>query len=427
MVPKKKDSKKHKKNKNFRKRNSHKRVPINKCHYCKDKIVALPHYCKFCGEKHCDKHLLPESHDCRGLNNDNKKWGGNYIQKNKDYEINPTKIISNVLESYSGNTPKNKTSHIKKKNNYEPQKKHKNKFLFKFFIFIILIGFAYFAYLNFESISSFVNNFGSDKEGSSTKIIDSETLKAFEYVNKYRADSGSQNLIYEEELYEWVKAVAEAKDSNPDSFNTTADFKSLIASRIDTSGMKYSFYTSYFIKGGGLEQFSREFDKKYSARNIIKDDKYNRGAVYCSLDYCVLFVFDNEGGLKEVENNIQPNSQIKVINKEDELITKCKQSYESCKNIATQKYDMSISLIRTEKVNDKSSAEEFYKTWKSPLQYGLKYELGGYSSNNDIENYLPIVLFATKVIGQGGQLPVVLICDSNGNLISSSKSQLLCG
>lgn len=123
------------------------------------------------------------------------------------------------------------------------------------------------------------------------------------------------------------------------------------------------------------------------------------------------------------------NSSGKIIPStyEDPLLTKCKTSYNSCKSIATQKYDISISLIKSEKFNDKSSAEEFYNTWKSPLQFGLKYELGGYSSNNDIENYLPIVLFASKVSGQGGQLPVVLICNSDGNLISSSKSQLLCG
>lgn len=123
------------------------------------------------------------------------------------------------------------------------------------------------------------------------------------------------------------------------------------------------------------------------------------------------------------------NSSGKIIPStyEDPLLAKCKTSYNSCKSIATQKYDMSISLIKSEKFNDKSSAEEFYNTWKSPLQIGLKYELGGYSSNNDIGNYLPIVLFASKVSGQGGQLPVVLICNSDGNLISSSKSQLLCG
>ncbi|MCK9544605.1 MAG: hypothetical protein M0R03_21500 [Novosphingobium sp.] len=112
---------------------------------------------------------------------------------------------------------------------------------------------------------------------------------------------------------------------------------------------------------------------------------------------------------------------------EDSLVTKCKTSYNSCKSVATQKYDMSISLIKSEKFNDKDSAEEFYNTWKGPLQGELKYALGSYSSNNNIENYLPIVLFASKVSGPGGQLPVVLICNSDGNLISSSKSQLLCG
>ena len=39
----------------------------NGCHYCGANIFGMPHYCKFCGKKHCDKHLLPEDHKCPDL------------------------------------------------------------------------------------------------------------------------------------------------------------------------------------------------------------------------------------------------------------------------------------------------------------------------------------------------------------------------
>ena len=44
------------------------------CSYCGKKIEGvLPHKCKFCGQIHCHNHLLPESHDCIGLEEHKKK------------------------------------------------------------------------------------------------------------------------------------------------------------------------------------------------------------------------------------------------------------------------------------------------------------------------------------------------------------------
>jgi len=112
---------------------------------------------------------------------------------------------------------------------------------------------------------------------------------------------------------------------------------------------------------------------------------------------------------------------------EDSLITKCKASYNSCKDVSTQKYDLSISLIKTEKFEDKSKAQEFYNTWKGPLQMGIDTELTLFDFDKKVEDYLPLVLFAIKVRGPEGQVPVVLICDKNGDLVKFSKSALLCG
>ncbi len=34
------------------------------CHFCEVKITDIPYRCKFCGMIFCNKHRLPENHDC---------------------------------------------------------------------------------------------------------------------------------------------------------------------------------------------------------------------------------------------------------------------------------------------------------------------------------------------------------------------------
>jgi hypothetical protein len=44
-----------------------KKAPISgRCYAC-SKPTTLPYKCKFCAGLYCDKHRLPESHDCQGL------------------------------------------------------------------------------------------------------------------------------------------------------------------------------------------------------------------------------------------------------------------------------------------------------------------------------------------------------------------------
>ena len=44
------------------------------CDYCSKKIHGvLPHKCKFCGQIHCHSHILPESHNCVGLEKHKKR------------------------------------------------------------------------------------------------------------------------------------------------------------------------------------------------------------------------------------------------------------------------------------------------------------------------------------------------------------------
>lgn len=137
------------------------------------------------------------------------------------------------------------------------------------------------------------------------------------------------------------------------------------------------------------------------------------------------------------KSSVMPSSQI-TTPQEDELITKCKASYETCKEVSTQKYGLSISLIKSEKFEDYEKASEFYNTWKGLLQGKLVFQLCSTSFADDsgcwnyqedktpIEDFFPIVLFAITTKGPQGQLPVVLVCDSQGSLIEESKNQLLC-
>lgn len=49
------------------------------CDYCGKPTNGYAHKCKFCGQVHCSEHLLPESHDCMGLEyrkqKNSERWG----------------------------------------------------------------------------------------------------------------------------------------------------------------------------------------------------------------------------------------------------------------------------------------------------------------------------------------------------------------
>lgn len=47
---------------------------MTKCNYCGKKIEGvLPHKCRYCGQIHCNNHILPEDHKCAGLEEHKKK------------------------------------------------------------------------------------------------------------------------------------------------------------------------------------------------------------------------------------------------------------------------------------------------------------------------------------------------------------------
>ena len=93
------------------------------CSYCGKKIEGvLPHKCKFCGLVHCHNHLLPESHNCVGLEEYKKRNQGRW----KD-----ASIFSSIKE-YEDEEPEEMINKSKRnKHQISASKKHYKKQNFK--------------------------------------------------------------------------------------------------------------------------------------------------------------------------------------------------------------------------------------------------------------------------------------------------------
>lgn len=65
---------------------------MTECDYCGDEVDGYPHKCKYCGRYHCSKHLLPESHNCEGLEQYKEKNSDRW-RKNLSEAISKTKNV----------------------------------------------------------------------------------------------------------------------------------------------------------------------------------------------------------------------------------------------------------------------------------------------------------------------------------------------
>ena len=75
------------------------------CDFCGKPFEGLSHKCKFCGQVHCSKHLLPESHNCLGLKH--------YKQKSAE------RWKKGILDSFGGHSVSQETHHEKEKEEVE--------------------------------------------------------------------------------------------------------------------------------------------------------------------------------------------------------------------------------------------------------------------------------------------------------------------
>jgi hypothetical protein len=104
-------------------------------------------------------------------------------------------------------------------------------------------------------------------------------------------------------------------------------------------------------------------------------------------------------------------------NEEKTLIDLCKDDLEYWADISKQKYGTSYSILKTGEFEDINSAKDFADIWSNALW-----------KNPDLYNQdfdFPIVLIAIKFKGPGGELPIVLTCNKDGNLMTFSKKSIL--
>ena len=62
---------------------------IGKCHHCGEQVY-LPYNCSYCGHTFCDKHRLPEKHNCTGLNT-SRSWS-KYKNRDQKKRVKTTKV-----------------------------------------------------------------------------------------------------------------------------------------------------------------------------------------------------------------------------------------------------------------------------------------------------------------------------------------------
>jgi hypothetical protein len=130
-------------------------------------------------------------------------------------------------------------------------------------------------------------------------------------------------------------------------------------------------------------------------------------------------------GCTELDYLSQTNDAQQEI-EEDSLITQCKENLEECKDIANQKWGTSISTIKVERFENLSEAKVFYTTWNAVRRdlRDILYINTPYGV--PVEDNFPLVLFAIKIKGTGGQVPAVIICNKNGEIADFEKYVLSC-
>ena len=114
--------------------------------------------------------------------------------------------------------------------------------------------------------------------------------------------------------------------------------------------------------------------------------------------------------------------------KTDTLISKCKTSFNDCKDIYHTKFGISVSISEIEEVNNIDEANEFYNIWKERLpdwnRRGKEYR-----EQKINENGFPQVLIAYSYHSPIAdvKLPSITVCNEEGELTQDSKKALSCG
>lgn len=313
------------------------------CYYCGKSDTVPLRECRYCGEKMCSDHILPEGHECDGL-----RRPKNFAEV-KEFVSNPHKRHSDVYSSYdyeddddtdyysaqdfvntAERIPKNHTpkSKIRKKKRKVRYGVHSIKTIVWLVIIILLIGAV--GYIYYKDYMPIREN--------------EQSIKAFEVINNIRSANNVEVFDYEPELYPSLKEIAKMKEANTNLVSSNAEAYTLLSERDDLSGTKTS---EVLIIPFEKENIEESMKKDFSFLRSYVNPIYTRASIGCGNEYCVfimytgsvpsrettlgkLFGTDNKSSSTTTQTNIEPSKNTNTQTTIPKIIPK------SCKEKASE-------------------------------------------------------------------------------------------
>ena len=154
-------------------------------------------------------------------------------------------------------------------------------------------------------------------------------------------------------------------------------------------------------------------------------DKWRIGL---SLLFVIILILANTNYATNIKEFVKDSSLLSNENSQSntnkELLDKCTQAFNACKEIGEAKGN-SINLLKKGYFNNSEEANKFYKTWRGFQQsYDLESEASGIGESISY----PVTLFAVKAKSEGSEFSnaIVVICSSNCRLLEVT-SAWMCG
>lgn len=138
-------------------------------------------------------------------------------------------------------------------------------------------------------------------------------------------------------------------------------------------------------------------------------------------------------GVKQIlkgQNQINNSETIKpeILLGQDQLISKCRNSFNECVGIYNKKFGLSVFVSQIEQVSNLNEANKFYDIWKGRLEdYNRIGKLIREREINDTGFPQTLIAYSIKWPDKNVKLPSLVTCNQGGELIQSSKTQLSCG
>ena len=108
----------------------------------------------------------------------------------------------------------------------------------------------------------------------------------------------------------------------------------------------------------------------------------------------------------------------------DNLISKCKKSFNDCKDIYHTKFGISVSISEIEEVNSLDEAWDFYDIWDVRIERYNKWQK---EKINEIGFPQVLVAYSYHSPLADVKLPSIAVCNEEGELTQDSKGTLSCG